>query len=227
MAKTEAKAAFNDDAMYMEKYLATPRHIEFQILADHFGNIIHLGERDCSIQRRNQKVIEEAPSTVLSAELRDRMGEAAVRAAKTVGYKNAGTVEFLVDKDGAFYFMEMNTRIQVEHPVTEMVTGLDIVQEQIRIAAGHKLEINQQDVVIRGHAVECRINAENPAHGFRPSPGKAGVLLWPAETASVLILRCITGMRSRRLMIRCLASLLPMAGTGTRLCRKCAGPWVS
>jgi len=178
-AKTEAKAAFNDDAMYMEKYLEGPRHIEFQILADHFGNVIHLGERDCSIQRRNQKVIEEAPSTMLTPELRKRMGEASVRAAKTVGYKNAGTVEFLVDKNGAFYFMEMNTRIQVEHPVTEMVTGIDIVQEQIRIAAGNKLEVSQEDVIIRGHAVECRINAENPALGFRPSPGKTGILLWP------------------------------------------------
>lgn len=178
-AKTEAKAAFNDDAMYMEKYLEGPRHIEFQILADHFGTVIHLGERDCSIQRRNQKMIEEAPSVMLTSELRKRMGEAAVRAAKTVGYKNAGTVEFLVDKNGAFYFMEMNTRIQVEHPVTEMVTGIDIVQEQIRIAAGNKLEISQEDVIIKGYAVECRINAENPSQGFRPSPGKTSILLWP------------------------------------------------
>ncbi|NLI92291.1 MAG: acetyl-CoA carboxylase biotin carboxylase subunit [Peptococcaceae bacterium] len=178
-AKTEAKAAFNDDAMYLEKYLEEPRHIEFQILADRYGNVIHLGERDCSIQRRNQKVIEEAPSTFLSSELREKMGDAAVRAAKAVNYNNAGTVEFLVDKKGNFYFMEMNTRIQVEHPVTELVTGVDIVQEQIKIAAGQKLDMRQENVVIRGHAVECRINAENPSLGFRPSPGKVNILLWP------------------------------------------------
>lgn len=178
-AKTEAKAAFNDDAMYLEKYLIAPRHIEFQILADNYGNVIHLGERDCSIQRRNQKVIEEAPSNLLTDELRTKMGKAAVRAAEAVGYKNAGTVEFLVDKNGSYYFMEMNTRIQVEHPVTELVTGVDLVQEQIRIAAGERLTLKQQDLVIRGHAIECRINAENPSKGFRPSPGKVNILLWP------------------------------------------------
>lgn len=178
-AKAEAKAAFNDDALYLEKYLEEPRHIEFQILADHYGKVIHLGERDCSIQRKNQKVIEEAPSTYLSSGLRSKMGDVAIRAAKAVNYKNAGTLEFLVDKNGDFYFMEMNTRIQVEHPVTELVTGIDIVREQIRIAAGEKLELNQEDIVIRGHAVECRINAENPTLGFRPSPGKAAILLWP------------------------------------------------
>ncbi|RNC28617.1 MAG: 2-oxoglutarate carboxylase small subunit [Candidatus Dichloromethanomonas elyunquensis] len=178
-ARTEAKAAFNDDSMYLEKYLEEPRHIEFQILADQYGNVIHLGERDCSIQRRNQKVIEEAPSIFLASDLRQKMGDAAIRAAKAVNYKNAGTIEFLVDKKGSFYFMEMNTRIQVEHPVTEMITGVDIVQEQIKIAAGGKLEFKQEDVVIQGHAVECRINAENPALGFRPSPGRANILLWP------------------------------------------------
>jgi len=178
-ARAEAKAAFNDDAMYMEKFIEEPRHIEFQILADKNGRVIHLGERDCSIQRRNQKVIEEAPSAVLTPDLRRRMGEAAVQAAKAAGYTNAGTVEFLVDKTGAFYFMEMNTRIQVEHPVTEMVTGIDIVQEQIKIACGQKLDKTQEDIVLRGHAIECRINAENPELGFRPSPGKARVLLWP------------------------------------------------
>ena len=178
-ARTEAKAAFGDDSMYIEKYLIAPRHIEFQILADNYGNIIHLGERDCSIQRRNQKVIEEAPSNLLTDELRIKMGEAAIRAAEAVGYKNAGTVEFLVDKTGGYYFMEMNTRIQVEHPVTELVTGVDLVQQQIQIAAGERLTIRQQDLVIRGHAIECRINAENPAKGFRPSPGKVKILLWP------------------------------------------------
>lgn len=178
-AKNEAKAAFNDDSLYLEKYLEEPRHIEIQILADHHGNVLHLGERDCSIQRRNQKVIEEAPSTFLTPELRKKMGEVAVRAAKTVGYQNAGTVEFLVDKNGDFYFMEMNTRIQVEHPVTEMVTGIDIVQEQLKIAFGEKLKISQDDVRIKGHALECRINAENPSLGFRPSPGLASIILWP------------------------------------------------
>lgn len=178
-ARTEAKAAFNDDSMYMEKFVEEPRHIEFQVLADHYGNVIHLGERDCSVQRRNQKVIEEAPSSILTPELRKKMGEAAVRAAKAVGYQNAGTVEFLVDKTGAFYFMEMNTRIQVEHPVTEMVTGIDIVQEQIKIAFGGKLGLRQENVIIKGHAIECRINAENPTLGFRPSPGKVNIMLWP------------------------------------------------
>ncbi len=178
-AKTEAKAAFNDDSMYMEKYLIAPRHIEFQILADNYGSIIHLGERDCSVQRRNQKVIEEAPSNILSDELRTKMGEAAVQAAVAVGYRNAGTVEFLVDKNNNYYFMEMNTRIQVEHPVTELVTGVDLVQEQIRIATGEKLTISQQEVTIKGHAIECRINAENPSKGFRPSPGKVEIQLWP------------------------------------------------
>jgi len=178
-AKAEAQAAFNDDSMYLEKYLEEPRHIEFQILADHYGNVIHLGERDCSIQRRNQKIIEEAPSTALTPKLRKKIGEIAVRAAQAVGYKNAGTVEFLVDKNGSFYFMEMNTRIQVEHPVTEMVTGIDLVQEQIRIAYGQRLRYSQQDIAINGHAIECRINAENPALGFRPSPGKVRLTLWP------------------------------------------------
>ncbi|HHV63559.1 MAG TPA: acetyl-CoA carboxylase biotin carboxylase subunit [Peptococcaceae bacterium] len=178
-AKSEAKAAFNNDCLYLEKYIEEPRHIEFQILADNYGHIVHLGERDCSIQRRNQKVIEEAPSTVLSPKQREKMGEAAIRAAKAVGYQSAGTIEFLVDKNGSFYFMEMNTRIQVEHPVTEMITGIDIVKEQIKIAAGEKLNIKQEDVQIKGHAVECRINAENPFLGFRPSPGKVNILLWP------------------------------------------------
>lgn len=179
MAKSEAMAAFNDDSMYMEKYLEEPRHIEFQILADSYGNVVHLGERDCSIQRRNQKVIEEAPSMLLSQELRQKMGETAVLAAKSVGYRNAGTVEFLVDREGNFYFMEMNTRIQVEHGVTELVTGIDLVQEQVRIAAGEKLGFAQEDISLRGHAIECRINAENPSLNFRPSPGKVNLMLWP------------------------------------------------
>jgi acetyl-CoA carboxylase biotin carboxylase subunit len=171
-AKSEAKNAFGDDTMYVEKFVENPRHIEFQILADSFGNTVYLGERDCSIQRRNQKVIEEAPSPVMSESLRKEMGEVAVKAAKAVNYKNAGTIEFLLDKHGKYYFMEMNTRIQVEHPITEMVTGVDLIKEQIKIAAGERLEIAQEDIKISGHAIECRINAENPDLGFRPSPGK-------------------------------------------------------
>ena len=149
-----------------------PRHVEFQIMADKFGNVIHLGERDCSIQRRHQKVLEEAPCSVISPELRRQMGETAVRAAKSVGYENAGTIEFLLDKDKNFYFMEMNTRIQVEHPVTEMVSGLDLIKEQIRVAAGEPLSVTQDQVEIRGHAIECRINAENPQKHFMPCPGR-------------------------------------------------------
>lgn len=171
-AKTEAKNNFGDDSVYMEKFIENPRHIEFQILADSFGNVIHLGERDCTIQRRNQKVLEEAPSIILSNELREKMGIAAVNAAKAVNYINAGTIEFLLDKHGDFYFMEMNTRIQVEHPVTEMITNVDIVKEQLNIANGKELSLSQDDIVIEGHAIECRINAENPNKGFAPCPGK-------------------------------------------------------
>jgi acetyl-CoA carboxylase biotin carboxylase subunit len=171
-AKTEAQACFGDDTLYMEKFIDKPHDIEFQILGDKHGNIIHLGERECSIQRRNQKVLEEAPSALLTPELRNRMGAAAVKAAKEVGYYNAGTIEFLVDSNLEFYFMEMNTRVQVEHPITELITGIDIVKQQIRIAAGEKLDIKQEDIKLRGHAIECRINAEDPNKDFRPSPGK-------------------------------------------------------
>jgi acetyl-CoA carboxylase biotin carboxylase subunit len=170
-ARAEAQAGFGNPEVYIEKYCERPRHVEIQILADKHGNVIHLGERDCSIQRRHQKIIEEAPSTVSSPELRKAMGEAAVRAAKAVGYNSVGTMEFLVDKDNNFYFMEMNTRVQVEHPVTEMVTGVDVVREQIRSAAGLKLRYKQSDIKINGHAIECRINAEDPVK-FTPSPGK-------------------------------------------------------
>lgn len=171
-AKSEAGAAFDNDMVYLEKYLEKPRHIEFQILADENGNVIHLGERDCSIQRRHQKVIEEAPSPALTPELRAEMGEMALKAAKAADYKNAGTVEFLLDKDNNFYFIEMNARIQVEHPVTELVTGIDIVTEQIRVASGQKLKYEQSDIEINGAAIECRINAEDPEKNFRPAPGK-------------------------------------------------------
>ncbi len=170
-AQMESVKGFSDDTMYIEKYIEKPRHIEFQIMADKFGNVVHLGERDCSIQRRHQKVLEESPSAAISEELRNRMGEIAVRAAKAVHYENAGTIEFLLDNHKNFYFMEMNTRIQVEHPVTEMVTGLDLIKEQIRIAAGEALSVRQEDVAITGHAIECRVNAENPAKNFMPCPG--------------------------------------------------------
>lgn len=171
-AQLESVKGFSDDTMYIEKYIEKPRHVEFQIMADKFGNVVHLGERDCSIQRRHQKVLEEAPCSVISPELRRQMGETAVRAAKSVGYENAGTIEFLLDKDKNFYFMEMNTRIQVEHPVTEMVSGLDLIKEQIRVAAGEPLSVTQDQVEIRGHAIECRINAENPQKHFMPCPGR-------------------------------------------------------
>ena len=171
-ARKEAGIAFGDETMYIEHFVKHPRHIEFQILADNYGNVIHLGERDCSIQRNHQKMIEESPSVALSAGLRKKMGEAAVRAAKAAGYRNAGTIEFLLEKSGAFYFMEMNTRIQVEHPVTEWVTGVDLIKEQICIAAGEPLSVQQKDIEIRGHAMECRINAEDPERHFMPCPGK-------------------------------------------------------
>ena len=177
-ARTEARASFTDDAVYMEKYLVEPRHIEVQILGDMFGNIIHLGERECSIQRRHQKLIEESPSPALAPELRKRIWDMAVKAAKAVGYFNAGTIEFLLDARGDFFFMEMNTRVQVEHPITEMVSGVDIVKEQIRIAAGRKLSYTQEDIVFRGHAIECRINAEDPFR-FTPSPGRITALNYP------------------------------------------------
>ena len=178
-AKQEALNFFGDDSIYMEKFIINPKHIEFQILADKHGNVIHLGERDCSMQRRNQKVLEETPSTIMTPMLRDRMGKAAVAAAKVCGYYNAGTIEFLVDADKNFYFMEMNTRIQVEHPITEFVTGVDLVKAQLKIAAGKELPYEQQDIEIKGHSIECRINAESPEHNFRPSPGKINSLHIP------------------------------------------------
>ena len=171
-AQKESMAAFGDNTMYLEHFVEHPKHIEFQILADNYGHVIHLGERDCSIQRNHQKLIEESPCAIMSDALRQKMGEAAVNAAKAAGYVNAGTIEFLLEKTGRFYFMEMNTRIQVEHPVTEWVTGIDLIKEQIRVAAGEKLSVTQEDIHIQGHAIECRINAENPAKNFMPCPGK-------------------------------------------------------
>lgn len=179
VASHEAKQAFGDERMYMEKYIVRPKHIEFQILGDKYGNVVQLGERDCSMQRRHQKVLEEAPSTMLTEKMRKEMGEAAIRAAKAVAYENAGTVEFVVTQDGKFYFIEMNTRIQVEHPVTEMLTGVDLIKEQIKIAAGDALNEKLKTIKLKGHAIECRINAENPNSNFRPCAGKIEKLYIP------------------------------------------------
>lgn len=176
-AKTEAENAFGNGALYMEKYLVNPKHIEFQIMADNHGNVVHLGERDCSVQRRQQKLIEESPSPVMTPKLRDKMGKAAVKAAKAANYTNAGTIEFLLSGEGEFYFMEMNTRIQVEHPVTEMITGIDLIKEQICVAAGEKLSFSQKDVKFTGHVIECRINAEDPFNNFTPSPGLVSLFI--------------------------------------------------
>lgn len=178
-ARKEAGAAFGDDSVYMEHFIENPRHVEVQILADSYGNVVHLGERDCSIQRNHQKFIEEAPCKAISEELRARMGEQAVKAAKAVGYENAGTIEFLLENEKDFYFMEMNTRIQVEHPVTEWITGVDLIKEQIKIASKEKLSFTQEEVKMEGHSIECRINAENPEKNFRPSPGKIENLYLP------------------------------------------------
>lgn len=224
-AQRESINAFADDAMYIEKYVQRPRHIEFQILADQYGHVVQLGERDCSIQRRHQKLIEESPSCAIDGKLRREMGDTAIRAAKAAGYENAGTIEFLLDRDGSYYFMEMNTRIQVEHPVTEMVTGIDLVREQIRIAAGEPLSFTQEEITIRGHALECRINAENPARHFMPCPGTVTNLHLPGgngvriETAlfqdytvpanyDSMIVKVIVYDRNRELAIRKMQSTL-------------------
>lgn len=224
-AQRESVNAFGDDAMYIEKYVQRPRHIEFQILADRYGHVVQLGERDCSIQRRHQKLIEESPSCAIDENLRREMGDTAIRAAKAAGYENAGTIEFLLDQDGSYYFMEMNTRIQVEHPVTEMVTGIDLVREQIRIAAGEPLSFTQEEIAIRGHALECRINAENPARHFMPCPGTVSNLHLPGgngvriETAlfqdytvpanyDSMIVKVIVYDRNRELAIRKMQSTL-------------------
>ena len=179
IVKQEAKNSFNDDEIYIEKYIKEPRHVEIQIMADEYGNIVHLGERDCSIQRNHQKIVEETPSTIIDEKLRNKMGNVAIKAAKAAGYTSLGTVEFLVDSDKNFYFMEMNTRIQVEHPITEMRTGIDMVKEQIKIAAGEKLKFKQKEIEFRGHSIECRINAENPNKNFMPSPGKINEINLP------------------------------------------------
>ena len=179
MAQQESVNAFGDNTMYLERYVRKPRHVEVQIMADKHGNVVHLGERDCSIQRRHQKMIEESPCIALSQELREKMGMTAVEAARAVGYENAGTIEFLLDESGEFFFMEMNTRIQVEHPVTEFVSGVDLIKEQIRAAAGLPLSVSQEDIHLSGHAIECRINAEDPERGFLPCPGTIEYLHLP------------------------------------------------
>ena len=179
LVKKESKSSFNDDTIFMEKFIENPRHVEIQILSDKYGNTIYLGERDCSVQRNNQKMLEESPSTILDEKIRREMGNAAVRAAKAANYEGAGTVEFLVDKNNNYYFMEMNTRIQVEHPVTEMMTGIDLVKAQLKIASEEKLEILQENIIPKGHSIECRINAENPYKKFVPSPGKIEKLILP------------------------------------------------
>jgi acetyl-CoA carboxylase biotin carboxylase subunit len=179
VARNEAEKAFGNGAVYIERYIERPRHIEFQILADGHGKVVHLGERDCSVQRRHQKLIEESPSPFLTSDLRKKMGKAAVRAAEAADYENAGTIEFLVDAKGNFYFIEMNTRVQVEHPVTEEVTGIDLIKQQIRVANGEKLGFDQGDIKFEKHAIECRINAEDPARNFAPSPGTIGLYYAP------------------------------------------------
>ena len=192
-AKQEALTCFGNDAIYIEKFIENPKHIEIQILADNFGNIIYLGERDCSMQRRNQKVLEETPSPIMTEELRQKMGRSAVAAAKVCGYRNAGTIEFLVDNKHNYYFMEMNTRIQVEHPITEAVTGVDLVKWQLLIAGGEPLNVNQEDIHITGHSIECRINAEDPEMGFRPSPGVINSLYVPGGPGIRIDSACYQG----------------------------------
>jgi acetyl-CoA carboxylase biotin carboxylase subunit len=212
-AQREAGAAFNDPSVYLEKYLVRPRHIEFQIIGDKHGRIVHLGERECSIQRRHQKLIEEAPSPVMTEELREAMGEAAVRGAEAIGYASAGTVEFLLDEDGSFYFMEMNTRIQVEHPVTELVTGIDLVKEQIRVAAGAPLSIPEGPVRLQGHAIECRINAEDPSRNFAPAPGTITIFHPPGGPGVRVDTHAYAGYRVPQYYDSLIAKLLVHGGT--------------
>lgn len=219
-AQKEAQMAFGDGTMYIEHFVQHPRHIEFQILADKHGNVIHLGERDCSVQRNHQKMIEESPSIALTEEMRRNMGDAAVKAAKAAGYTNAGTIEFLLEKSGNFYFMEMNTRIQVEHPVTEWVTGIDLIKEQIRIADGKILGYAQEDVRITGHAIECRINAENPKKNFRPSPGTITDMYLPGGKGVRIDAAIYSGYTVTPYYDSMLAKLIVHAGSRKEAIRK-------
>lgn len=219
-AKAEAKAAFGDDSVYMEHFIRHPRHVEVQILADAFGNVIHLGERDCSIQRNHQKFIEEAPCAAIDEPLRARMGEAAVKAARAAGYVNAGTIEFLLENETDFYFMEMNTRIQVEHPVTEWVTGIDLIKEQIRIASGERLRFSQKDIDIKGHSIECRINAESPEKNFRPSPGTITDLYLPGGKGIRIDTAIYSGYRVPAYYDSMIAKLIVHAENRTDAIRK-------
>jgi acetyl-CoA carboxylase biotin carboxylase subunit len=226
-ARTEAGAAFGNDGVYIEKYLVNPRHVEIQLMGDHHGNVIHFGERDCSVQRRHQKLIEEAPSPAVDDDLRLRMGEAAVRLARRVDYTSAGTVEFLLDEDGSFYFMEMNTRIQVEHPVTEMVTGMDLLKWMIKVAAGEAFDFTQEDVEVTGHAIECRINAENPERDFMPAPGGFSIITLPEVPESAWTLMSTRITWCPRITIPFWPRSSPTARIVRKLSQGCAGPWLS
>jgi acetyl-CoA carboxylase biotin carboxylase subunit len=222
-ASGEARAAFGDGTLYVERYIRNARHIEVQILADHFGNVIHLGERDCSLQRRFQKIVEEAPAPHLDA-LREKIWQAATTLARETGYRNAGTIEFIVDRDeNRFYFLEMNTRIQVEHPVTEMITGVDIVREQIRIAAGERLSVSQEEVRFEGHAIECRINAESPEQGFRPSPGRIRLWKEPSGNGVRVDTHCYPGYLVPPYYDSMIAKVIAHAGTRSDALEKMDG----
>ena len=213
IVKQEASASFGDDSLYMEKYIERPRHVEIQILGDEHGNVVHLGDRDCSLQRRNQKMLEESPSPAISEKTRKQMGEVAVKAAKEIGYYNAGTIEFLVDKDQNFYFMEMNTRIQVEHPVTELVAGIDMIKEQLKIASGEKLSFTQKDITFTGHSMEVRVNAENPRKNFMPCPGKITELHLPGGNGIRVDTAIYAGYTVPQTYDSMLAKIIVHAGT--------------
>ena len=213
IVKQEASVSFGDDSLYMEKYIERPRHVEIQILGDEHGNVVHLGDRDCSLQRRNQKMLEESPSPAISEKTRKQMGEVAVKAAKEIGYYNAGTIEFLVDKDQNFYFMEMNTRIQVEHPVTELVTGIDMIKEQLKIASGEKLSFAQKDITFTGHSMEVRVNAENPRKNFMPCPGKITELHLPGGNGIRVDTAIYAGYTVPQTYDSMLAKIIVHAGT--------------
>ena len=213
LVKQEASVSFGDDSLYMEKYIERPRHVEIQILGDEHGNVVHLGDRDCSLQRRNQKMLEESPSPAISEKTRKQMGEVAVKAAKEIGYYNAGTIEFLVDKNQNFYFMEMNTRIQVEHPVTELVTGMDMIKEQLKIASGEKLSFAQKDITFTGHSMEVRVNAENPRKNFMPCPGKITELHLPGGNGIRVDTAIYAGYTVPQTYDSMLAKIIVHAGT--------------